>query len=206
MSGITKKMYKSRLYLLQQLKQLGYNTDDYDEFSINEVHIMNENKQMDMLLENENNEKIYVKYYTHSGIRPQNIYDMIDDIFHMEQKLTTKDCLTIIAKDPPNDTLTNLLQQIYADDGIYIVIISIAQLQFNLLEHDMVPKHSRMTEEEVKEFKTKYNISNDNQIPEISRFDPVAQAIGLRPNEYCKIVRSSKTAINGNYYRVCVNY
>ena len=51
--------------------------------------------------------------------------------------------------------------------------------------------------------KKQYNITNDNEFPEISRFDPVAQAIGLRPGKLCKIIRPSPTAINTEYYRMC---
>ena len=48
-----------------------------------------------------------------------------------------------------------------------------------------------------------YNIVDDSQFPKISRFDPVAMAIGIRPEELCKIIRPSKTAIESNYYRIC---
>ena len=41
-------------------------------------------------------------------------------------------------------------------------------------------------------------------MPEIGRFDPVAQAIGLRPGELCEIIRSSPTAITTKYYRFCL--
>ena len=44
---------------------------------------------------------------------------------------------------------------------------------------------------------------NDTEFPELSRFDPVAQAIGIRPGQVCKITRSSKTAIEAPYYRIC---
>jgi DNA-directed RNA polymerase subunit H (RpoH/RPB5) len=50
----------------------------------------------------------------------------------------------------------------------------------------------------------KYNITDIVQIPDISRFDPVARAIGLRPGQVCHIVRPSKTAIEANYYRICI--
>ena len=50
----------------------------------------------------------------------------------------------------------------------------------------------------------KYNLMQRTQFPEISRFDPVARVIGLRPGQICKITRPSKTAIESNYYRVCV--
>ena len=49
----------------------------------------------------------------------------------------------------------------------------------------------------------KYNILYDSQFPEISRFDSVAEAIGLRPNQLCKITRNSPTAIKSEYYRLC---
>ncbi len=52
--------------------------------------------------------------------------------------------------------------------------------------------------------RTKYNIMNDTQLPEISRFDPVAKAICIRPGEVCEIIRPSKTSIKSTYYRICV--
>jgi DNA-directed RNA polymerase subunit H (RpoH/RPB5) len=50
----------------------------------------------------------------------------------------------------------------------------------------------------------KYNITDKIQFPDISRFDPVARVIGLRPGQVCNIIRASKTAIEANYYRICV--
>ena len=50
----------------------------------------------------------------------------------------------------------------------------------------------------------KFNITKDSEVPEISRFDPVAQAIGLRPGQLCKITRSSPTSITTEFYRFCV--
>ena len=50
----------------------------------------------------------------------------------------------------------------------------------------------------------RYNITDKVQFPDISRFDPVAQVIGLRPGQVCEITRASKTAIESKYYRVCI--
>ena len=69
----------------------------------------------------------------------------------------------------------------------------------------MVPKHIKLKSEEIEEFKKTYNIIKDSSIPEISRFDPIAVAIGLRPGEMCKIIRPSITAFDGIYYRICIN-
>ena len=92
----------------------------------------------------------------------------------------------------------------WESEGIFIVIESIKRLQFNILEHVLVPPHRVMMESEVKQVMTKYNITDRVQFPDISRFDPVARVIGLRPGQVCNIIRASKTAIETNYYRVCV--
>jgi DNA-directed RNA polymerase subunit H (RpoH/RPB5) len=67
-----------------------------------------------------------------------------------------------------------------------------------------VPSHRILTIPETIKIRSRYNIMNDGQFPDISRFDPVAQAIGIRPSEVCEIIRPSKTAISAPYYRICI--
>jgi DNA-directed RNA polymerase subunit H len=110
----------------------------------------------------------------------------------------------IIVKEDMNETMTNLLKHIWEQDGILIIIQNIKRLQFNILEHVLVPEHRVLNDEEVDRIKLKYNIIDDCQFPDISRFDPVAQIIGIRPGQVCEIIRPSKTAINAYYYRICV--
>ena len=81
---------------------------------------------------------------------------------------------------------------------------NINRLQFNILNHSLVPKANVLNDEQVKELKQKYSIETQKQLPEISRFDPHALAIYLRPGEICEFKRNSATAMNYNYYRVCV--
>ena len=73
------------------------------------------------------------------------------------------------------------------------------------MEPFRVPQHIRLTDDEKTEIYKTFNIIDDKQIPEISRFDPVALAISLRPGELCKIIRPSKTSVTSNYYRLCIN-
>jgi DNA-directed RNA polymerase subunit H (RpoH/RPB5) len=148
--------------------------------------------------------KIYIRYYLAKTLRPQNIQEIIDDLFNLEEILTKSDTLMMIIKDDMNETMNNLLNHIWEQDGILIVIQSIKRLQFNILEHILVPPHRVLSSDEVAQVKTKYNIINDSQFPDISRFDPVAQVIGIRPGQVCEIIRPSKTAINSLYYRICV--
>ena len=206
-SGTITTIFKSRQTLLQLLQQQKYNISDYEEFSVNEVHIMYNNKQLDMLMSSDESDdmkkKVYVKYHLAKTLPRQNINDYIDDLYNLEQVLSKGDTLIIVIKQEPNDPLLNILRQIWEQDGIFIIVYNLERLQFNLLEHSYVPKHVIMNETEIVEMKKKYNIKDDIEIPEISRFDPVAVAIGMRPGNICKIVRPSKTAITANYYRLC---
>ena len=204
MSTLVSQLYHSRLILLNQLQRRGYNTADYKHFSFNEIRILVTNKQLDMLLTNPTTKKkIYVKYHIITKLRPPHVYDYIDDLFNLEDVLTADDELIIITKDKIPDTLTKLMEKIYISDNIYFTIFNIKQLAFNILDHELVPPHRILNTEETKIIAKQYNISRDSQWPEISRFDPVAMAIGLRPKEVCEILRPSKTAIVTKYYRLC---
>lgn len=211
-SSLISSVYKSRKTVLSLMGKQGYNIDEYNNFSVNEVNAMYLNNQLDMLLEKkvENPEtarksKIYISYYMGKTLKPSNIQDMIDDIFNLEEVLVKEyDTLMIIIKDDMNETITNLLKHIWEQDGILIIIQSMRRLQFNILDNILVPDHRIMSTEEVNTIKKQYNISNNTQFPDISRFDPVAQIIGIRPGQVCEITRPSKTAIQGKYYRICI--
>jgi len=211
-ASLISSIYTSRKNVLNLMKKQGYDITDYENFSINEVNTMFQNNQLDMLLEmNTENEttqrkhKIYIRYYLGKIIRPANIHEMIDDLFHVEQLLTKEDTLFIISKEDLNDTNLNELKHIWEKDGIFLVVQNIKGLQFNILEHVLVPDHRVMNVKETDACMKKYNINDKTLFPTISRFDPVAQIIGLRPGFICEITRPSKSAIEAKYYRICTN-
>lgn len=211
-SSLISLVYKARKTILELMDKQGYNTEDYSNFSINEVNSMKQNNQLDILLEKKSGgsgdlnpkRKIYIRFYLTKMIRPANIQEMIDDLFNLEEILTKEDTLFIISKDEMNETIINELKHIWESDGIFVVIENIKRLQYNILNHILVPEHVIIHDKEVEEVMKKYNIKNKMEIPDISRFDPVARVIGLRPGDVCKITRPSKTAITTNYYRICI--
>ena len=211
-SNIISSIYKARQTIIALMRKLDYNVTDYEHFSVNEVNTMFQNKQMDMLLEKSKEDprtgrknKVYILFYLAKAIRPANIQEMIDDLFNLEETLTKEDTLLIITKDEMNDTLMATLKHVWETDKIFIVVQNIKRLQFNIHDHTLVPPHRVISDDERDVIKTKYNITEDTQFPDISRFDPVAQAIGIRPGEVCEIIRPSKTAISAPYYRICIN-
>ncbi len=180
---------------------------------------MYSDKQLDMLLEHktekvtvtdedevttQRNKKCFIKYHLQGKIRINQIYEYIDDIYHIEDILIKEDDFIIIVKDKPNDTLLKLMNTIWNVDKVYFGIYNLNNYLYNILDHSLVPQHRILTTKEYEEVTKKYNIIKDSQFPEISRFDSVAEAIGLRPNQLCEIIRNSPTAIKTVYYRLCI--
>jgi DNA-directed RNA polymerase subunit H len=202
------RIYKSRKTILEILEtNLGYNITDYVNFSINEIDSMFTNDQLDMLLQQKNgSKKVYIKYYLQSKqIRPQNLDNIIEDLFYVENVLTKDDDLIVIVDDEPNDTIINKMDYLYNKDGIFVVIHNIQRLQFNILTHSLVPEMRVMNDIEIAKLIQKYNLKNKNQLPQIRRFDPQALVLCLRPGNVVEITRDSITAIKTNYYRVCIS-
>jgi DNA-directed RNA polymerase subunit H (RpoH/RPB5) len=202
-------IYKSRSVLLEQLQTRGYNVDNYLSFSINEIDAMLANSQLDMLLTNENGTKVYVKYYftakqTTKQIKKEVLDIIIEDLYVIDEVLTKNDTLIVIIEDEPNDTILAKLRYLYDHDDLFVILHNIHRLQTNILNHTLVPYMKVLKSEEMGEFKEKYQIKNLSQLPEISRFDPQALVVGIRPGEVGYFQRSSSTAMTSEYYRVCV--
>jgi DNA-directed RNA polymerase subunit H (RpoH/RPB5) len=200
------KLFKSRNTLIEQLEELQYDVSEHMDFSINEIDAMNNNTQLDFTLKhNKNERKIHVKYYlTSKQINRANLDNIIEDVYHIDNILTKNDTLVLIIEDEPNETTINKIKYLYNRDGIFVVIHNINRLQYNLLNHTLVPKCTILGNSEIDDLKKKYNIMDTNQLPEISRFDPQALAMCMRPGQVCKFERESATALFYDYYRICV--
>ena len=192
--------YNARNNILQLLKTQGFDVSEYENFSINEVSALINNSQLDMLL-NKNSRKdtkAYVCFMDSTKALNNTICDLYDD----DEVLNEKDMLVVISTSELPETLNKTVNNCY-EKGKFIVAFSLATLQYNILKHTAVPTHTILTTEQLNEVMVKYNISDHTQFPSISRFDAVAKAIGMRPSEVCKIVRSSSTSIVSDYYRIC---
>jgi DNA-directed RNA polymerase subunit H (RpoH/RPB5) len=206
-SSTISNIYTSRNTILELVKERGYDTSDYEDRSINDIQKMYNEKQLDMLLEKKDEKddrKLFIKYHLTGRIGSTQIYEYIDDLYNLEEILTKDDDFIIITKDDTNDTLKKIMNTIWNKDNIYINIYNFNNYKFNILNHEMVKKHRVVDDNEKNDLMKKYNLINESQFPEISRYDPVAQAIGLRPGQVCEITRKSPTSIVTYYYRICL--
>ena len=220
------KTYKSRRNILDILRRIGYDTTDYDDFDENEVSIMIETDQLDMILhkaagKSDNvkgglmdggaaKETLLVKYNINiSKINSDQSFEAkIND--HFEEKddefyLRKSDILVMIVDTEITDKIQERLRTIYENRGHFVVMHNIARLQFNILDHVLNPKSFHILNDvEVAEFKRNYYVKLAHQIPEISRFDPYALAICLKPGQICKITRTSVNSLDYDSWVYCL--
>jgi DNA-directed RNA polymerase subunit H (RpoH/RPB5) len=198
-------IYKTRKILMELLEERGYDVKEYKEFTIGEVNLLTEMNQLDFIVLNKEGNKIYIKYEL-KALNKRNFYSNYEDLFELEERLDTgKDELLYILVNEPNSTIIKFMNDVWNNNGAYVSSLSLKRLQFNILKHKLVPKHRILNDLEKEEFKKKYNVNNElTELPEISRYDPVAVAIGLRPGQICEITRKSPTSLTSKYYRICI--
>jgi DNA-directed RNA polymerase subunit H (RpoH/RPB5)/DNA-directed RNA polymerase subunit F len=205
MSNRVLQIYKSRKYLLELLEQQKYNVTDYENFSINEVDAMYSNSQLDMILHRDEDDSfVYVNYVKKWSA--DTLERLVEDLFEIETVLKdkTKDHIILVMDNEPNQTVLEKVKYIFDREGYFIIPYNIARLQFNILKHELVPPATVLKEQEKEALFKKYNLTHLKNLPEISRFDPQAMAIGIRPGQIVKLERKSPTAMVSLYYRVCI--
>jgi DNA-directed RNA polymerase subunit H (RpoH/RPB5) len=74
---------------------------------------------------------------------------------------------------------------------------------FDIMNHELVPLHIIISENEKEELLKKYNIE-PNRLPKILDTDPVSIYIGAKPGQILKIIRKSHTAKEAVSYRLVV--
>lgn len=74
----------------------------------------------------------------------------------------------------------------------------------NILDHELVPEHILLSEEEKRNVMKMYGIKKLNQFPKILESDPVVRALKAKPGDLIKIIRKSDVAGESVYYRVVI--
>ena len=198
--------------MIYYLTEMGYDCSSFEHFSMEELDVLQKNDSLDFLVLKDK-EKCYVKYMTEdsntknpaNSVKKLNISNIIEEMFMQEGILTEKDTLVLITNEYSVDSIHKALKNIWELKHLYVVLFDLKQLQLNVLKHKLVPKHVKLNAEEKVELYHALNIEEDAQLPEISRFDPVAKTLFMRPGEVCRITRFDKISFTNDYYRVCIS-
>lgn len=131
-----------------------------------------------------------------------------DDIMNFVAKYNDKMNIILIFN---NDTIsTPILQQLSRYDkllqkkGGTLQHFHIKNLLFNPTKHELVPKHIKLSTDEVTELIDKYLIKGKIQMPYILHNDVIAKWLGLKQGDVVKIERLNENSGVSYYYRVCI--
>ncbi len=72
-----------------------------------------------------------------------------------------------------------------------------------ILDHEMVPEHIIISEEEAELILKQYGITK-GQLPKLKSSDPVAKQIGAKVDDVVKVIRNSPTAGRAVVYRMTI--
>ena len=123
---------------------------------------MLKNKELDIML-TKADKKALIKFYEITGdsnktLKQPILESLVNQYFELEETLQKKDDLIIVVNEDPTETIQNVMKHIWEQRGIYINIISVKRLQFNILTHTLVPNHALLSNEDKVEFYKKFNI------------------------------------------------
>lgn len=77
------------------------------------------------------------------------------------------------------------------------------EVEIDVFQHELVPKHILLSKEERDAVLTKYRIK-PYQLPRIKKSDPAVEALKAKPGDVIKIIRKGVTAGESVYYRYVV--
>lgn len=87
----------------------------------------------------------------------------------------------------------------------YATIFDINHLQFNALKHELVDPHIVIRDENVINKILDMCNCNKNQLPKILKDDAIGKLKLICVGDICKITRTSKSCVEYDYYRICIN-
>jgi len=177
--------------VLELINDREYSLDSiYYELGNEEFKYLIQNNKLNIIAKNKHNDIMYVKFILTSKVKTATIKEISLEI-NEKCKAFNNINLLYILKSKPNTSLKKLEK----DKNIgHIQIMWCKHLQINPTKHILVPKHTKLTIEEINNLLDKYSIKNRTQLPLILRSDPIARYYNYNAGDIIKITGSLSSA------------
>tara|TARA_B110001450_G_scaffold207666_1_gene198132 strand:- start:26 stop:721 length:696 start_codon:yes stop_codon:yes gene_type:complete len=215
----------SRKVIIEMLTDRGYNTTNIDnhipDMIFATLFAQFENEPFghamgvfDFNCENFTGDKIYVKYI-HKHIKKK-------------IKKTNKTFITDINFEKLHKKVKDIRDILFNDQVIYVIcdtndvnieenekiinlrkkknveVFDIKRVMINITKHFIVPKHEKVSIEEVNKLKKILRIKDIYKLPTLMIYDPVSRYFNFKQGDVIKITRNSKSTGTHISYRVCI--
>jgi DNA-directed RNA polymerase subunit H (RpoH/RPB5) len=131
-----------------------------------------------------------------------------DNISEFTNKYGGKNNIIIVFNNESISTAVksqlNKYDKIFQKNGGHLQYFSSQQLMFNPTKHEYVPKHTKLTEDEVKEFMKEYLTRSKLHMHTILQTDAIAKWIGLKHGDIVRIDRYNENSGESFSYRSCI--
>jgi DNA-directed RNA polymerase subunit H len=209
-------LYRSRLTLLDILRDRGYDVSKYERFSPAEAtaaasaftglsfHTTKKNdpkKECHVRYENISQQKMKNGYFSElvSDEDCENVEIIVMMSVHVtdtHHAIALREYMRL--KEEPNEAGVRERRK------LRVSFFSIDMMVINPMRHVLVPKHELVPEAEHKELLERMYVTSKSKLPEIKfHMDPIARCIGAVPGDIVKITRPSAAAGEAIIYRVC---
>ena len=203
--SLLEKLYKSRNIIIEMMEERGYNMNDFKNYSINEIELMysnhsKSNKDISPLDIKVNN--VYIKYILTPKIRISNIINLLNSI---KDSFDEGDTIILILNDKisSENSIEEYFSTLYKNDKLFVQYFDIDSITFNVSKHELVPKHTILSEDEQESLIKSLYIKDIKKLPKIKKTDPISKYHGIKKGQVFKIERPSETSGLYNYYRLC---
>jgi DNA-directed RNA polymerase I, II, and III subunit RPABC1 len=198
-----KQLYTAWKTTIEMMLDRGYIFETpYDEIGYDEFRILYMDRNCDIYATDntlEPGRKMYVKFVLNTKTKTSQVKEFIDEITEKYIDATSDELLIVMRGSYNTNIMKIQKDKVYK----YVQIMWVKNLLFNPTRHSLVPKHEKITKDEISELMEKYQLKSRTQLPLITREDPIVRWYNFKSGDVLRIIRPSETSRESIFYR-CV--
>jgi DNA-directed RNA polymerase I, II, and III subunit RPABC1 len=194
------KLYRARTTVLEMFRDRGYSLSD--ELFIDSKDSFKKifySKNLDFRVDSEGKPPVFVKWMLNFKIKPNMIKETIDNIREEGFQVNYPGKIILITKAKPNTNISKIFKD---KEFRGTELFWLNTMIFNITKHVLVPKHTKIGEDDIRKLLAELYIQNKFHLPIMLKSDPITRYLDLSSGDVCKITRYSPTSGEYFSYRV----